>query len=76
MFDFVSIIFDKQIEIELLKIQLFSFKFVDENIINNIYILFNDEKEKNSIFKEKYNNEIINYVPINLRTKISIIYIR
>lgn len=46
MFDFVSVIYYKKVEIDLLKIQLFSFKFVDINIINNIYILFNDSKDK------------------------------
>ena len=56
MFDFVSIIFDNDTEINLLKVQLFSFTFVNLNIINQIYILFNDAQNKNSTFMEKYNN--------------------
>ena len=39
MFDFVSIVYYKKSEMDLLKIQLFSFTLVDANIINNIYIL-------------------------------------
>ena len=38
--DFVTIVFDNQKEIDLLKIQLISFTYVDPNIINNIYVLF------------------------------------
>ena len=75
MFDFVSIIFYNKTEINLLKIQLFSFMFVDINIINNIYILFNDSKDKNEQFKTEYLNCIQNYVPSHLIDKIKIIYI-
>ena len=75
MFDFVSIIFYNKTEINLLKIQLFSFMFVDINIINNIYILFNDSKDKNEQFKTEYLTCIKNYVPSHLIDKIKIIYI-
>jgi hypothetical protein len=75
MFDFVSIIFYNKTEINLLKIQLFSFIFVDTNIINNIYILFNDSKDKNKQFETEYLTCIKNYVPIHLIEKVKIIYI-
>jgi len=75
MFDFVSIIYYNKAEIDLLKIQLFSFKFVDINIINNIYILFNDSKDKNQQFETEYLNSIEKFVPIHLIKKIKIIYI-
>ena len=75
MFDFVSIIFYNKTEINLLKIQLFSFTFVDINIINNIYILFNDSKDKNEQFEREYLTCIKNYVPTHLIDKIKIIYI-
>jgi hypothetical protein len=75
MFDFVSIIYYNKVEIDLLKIQLFSFKFVDKNIINNIFILFNDSKDKNELFSTEYLNNITNFVPIHLIEKVKIIYI-
>jgi hypothetical protein len=75
MFDFVSIIFYNETEINLLKIQLFSFMFIDSNIINNIYILFNDSKDKNELFEKKYLTSIKKYVPMYLIEKIKIIYI-
>jgi hypothetical protein len=75
MFDFVSIIFYNKREMNLLKIQLFSFMFVDINIINNIYILFNDTKNKNEQFNEEYLTSIKKYVPTHLINKIKIIYI-
>jgi hypothetical protein len=49
--------------------------FVDVNIINNIYILFNDSKDKNEQFKTEYLTCIKNYVPSHLIDKIKIIYI-
>jgi hypothetical protein len=76
MFDFVSIIYYNTVEINLLKIQLFSFKFIDENIINNIFILFNDKKNENSIlFMKNFNAEIIHFCPDHLKKKVSVIFI-
>ena len=75
MFDFVCIIYYNKVEIELLKIQLFSFKFVDTNIINNIFILFNDAEDKNKLFETEYINCIQTFVPNHLLKKIKIIYI-
>lgn len=75
MIDFVSIIYHNKEEINLLKLQLFSFKFVDIDIINNIYILFNDSKDNNKLFENEYDTNIIQYVPEHLITKIKIIFI-
>lgn len=75
MFDFVSIIYYNTVEINLLEIQLFSFKFVDENIVNNIFVLFNDLESKKALFMEKFNNEIIHFCPDHLRKKINVIFI-
>ena len=73
--DFVSILYDNKIEYDLLKLQLYSFRFVDESIINNIYLLFNDEADKNKKFEEEYLSSIEGFVPIHLKSKIEIIYI-
>lgn len=75
MFDFVSLVYNNKKEIEFLKLQLLSFKFVDINIINNIYILFNDDKENSEFFNEEYKNNIEMYVPPYLLPKITIINI-
>jgi hypothetical protein len=75
IFDFVSIFFYNKKEIDLLKIQLFSFKFIDVKIINNIYILFNDSKDKNKQFEEEYLTCIKQYVPSHLINKVKIIYV-
>jgi hypothetical protein len=75
MFDFVSIVYNNKIEIDLLKIQLYSFKFIDINIINNIYILFNDSKDKNKLFETEYNNSIEQFIPLYLKEKVKIIFI-
>lgn len=75
MFDFVSIVFDNDIEISQIFLQIHSFKFVDINIINNIYILFNDKEEKNIKFKETFNKNIVKFCPVNLIDKLKIIFI-
>ena len=48
--DFVTIFFDDKIEINLLKLQALSFKYVDETLVNNIYLIHNDVTRYN--FKE------------------------
>jgi hypothetical protein len=52
--DFITIIYNDEREINLLKLQASSFSFVDTNIINNIIIIFNDNKNLNEGFKEKF----------------------
>lgn len=69
--DFVTIVFDNQKEIDLLKIQLISFTYVDPNIINNIYVLFNDAKEK----VENYIPQILNQCPADIIKNLKILYV-
>ena len=73
--DFVTITYNNETEINLLKLQAYSFKFVDINIINSILIIFNDNKNENEIFKEKFYNEIIQYYPNELIEKIKLLYL-
>jgi hypothetical protein len=73
MFDFVSIVFNDKTEIELLKLQLYSFQFVDETIVNNIFILFNDNPELNKSFQEKFETEILCFVPLYFQKKTKVI---
>jgi hypothetical protein len=75
MFDFISIVFDNETELNSLKIQLYSFKFVDNDIVNNIYILFNESKKKNDIFLNKFNDEIKSFCPDSLKKKLKIIFV-
>ena len=42
--DFVTITYNNDLENELLKLQAHSFKFVREPFIQQIIVLFNDEK--------------------------------
>jgi hypothetical protein len=73
--DFVTIIYNDEREIDLLKLQASSFSFVDTNIINNIIIIFNDNKNLNEGFKEKFYNEIIHYYPNTLIEKIKLLFL-
>jgi hypothetical protein len=65
--DFVTVIFNDQLELNLLKLQAYSFKFVDIQIINKIWIICNDLKKINF-------EDIIQYYPYNYREKVNIIY--
>lgn len=40
--DIVTILYNDKIEIELIKLQAYSLKFVDRDIINKVYIIWND----------------------------------
>lgn len=73
--DFVTIIYNDEIEINLLKLQAYSFSFVDINIINDIIIIFNDKKSLNENFKEKFYNEIIQFYPNELLEKIKLLFL-
>lgn len=75
MFDFVSVVFNDKIEIELLKLQLYSFQFVDESILNNIFVLFNDKPELNTYFREKFETELLPLVPLHFQNKTKIIFV-
>jgi hypothetical protein len=73
--DFVTVTYNDEREINLLKLQASSFSFVDMNIINNIIIIFNDNKNLNEGFKEKFYNEIIHYYPNTLIEKIKLLFL-
>ena len=75
MIDFICILFNNSIEIELFKIQAYSFLLVDQNIINNIYVLFNDHITYKENFKKEFNNDIINFYPKYLKPKIRVIFL-
>lgn len=75
MIDFVTIIFNNNKEIILQKIQVYSFYLVDQNIINNIYIIFNDNLNLFENFKKNFFLEIINYYPNYLHNKIILLNI-
>lgn len=66
-FDFVTVVYNCQIELNLLKLQAWSFSFVDKELINNIYILYNDKGRKNL-------NSLVRWYPEALRDRIKVIY--
>ena len=65
--DFLTLVFDNNIEINLLKLQAYSFSFVDFNLINNIIIFYNDSG-LNII------DDLKDYYPSQLKEKVHIIY--
>lgn len=71
--DFVIIVFNNNLEIDLLKIQAYSYSLVDESFINNIYIVFNDNMELADNFKNKFNTDILDCFPLNIRNKVKLI---
>ena len=73
MLDFVTIIFSEPCEINLLKIQAYSFKLVDKEIINNIYIIFNEPSQYFHLFNSIFNNIILKFYPANIRSKIKLL---
>jgi len=70
--DFVTITYNNETEINLLKLQAYSFSFVDSNIVNNILIIFNDNKSLNETFKDTFYNEIICCYPKELIEKVKL----
>lgn len=65
--DFVTICYNDKLELDLLKLQAISFKFVDKKFVNNIYILYNDNNYINF-------NLIRNFYPSYFQDKVKIIY--
>lgn len=65
--DFVTLTFNNKIELELLKLQAISFKYLDFNLINKIIIIYNDEGIGEIDFIKKY-------YPENVQSKVIIIY--
>jgi hypothetical protein len=65
--DFVTIIYNNKIELNLMKLQAISMKYVDQKIINNIYIIYNDIGAYNI-------DDILPFYPENLRSKVKVVY--
>lgn len=72
MLDFVTITFSDECEINLLRLQAHSFKFVNTNIINNIYIVFNEDFRYFHLFKNIF-NDIKTYYPKEIQHKIKLL---
>ena len=73
MLDFVTITFSDTCEMNLLKIQAHSFKLVNKDIINNIYIIFNEPSKFFHLFNITFNNMILQFYPDNIRDKIKLL---
>jgi hypothetical protein len=67
--DFVTIIYNNKTELNLMKLQAISMKYVDIKLINNIYIVYNDTGYYNI-------NDVLPFYPENLRSKVNIVYNR
>ena len=65
--DFVTIIYNNKTELNLMKLQAISMKYVDQKIINNIYIIYNDIGAYNI-------DDILPFYPENLRSKVKVVY--
>jgi hypothetical protein len=65
--DFVTITYNDSLENNLLKLQAMSMIYVDANLINNIYIVYNDNEEFDL-------NDTIKYYPENIRHKIKLFH--
>lgn len=74
--DFVTVTYNNETEINLLKLQAFSFSFVDTNIVNDILVVFNDNKCFNESFIEKFYNEITSCYPSELKKKVKLLFLK
>ena len=72
MIDFVTIVYDNENELNLLKIQAHSFEFISKEMINKIVIVYNDKKKKKETFIKYFNKNIKKYYPNYLQNKIKI----
>ena len=64
--DFVTITFNNKIEMDLLKLQAHSMKYVDTQFINQIIIIYNDTGSYNF-------TDVIKYYPKKLQNKVKIV---
>jgi hypothetical protein len=76
MLDFVTITFRDTCEMNLLKIQAYSFKLVDKDIINNIYIIFNEPYQYFNVFNSMFNNNILPFYPHDIHHKIKLLSLK
>lgn len=65
--DFVTIIYNNKTELNLIKLQAISMKYVYQKLINNIYIIYNDIGDYNI-------DDILLFYPENLRSKVKVVY--
>ena len=65
--DFVTICFNHELELNLMKLQALSFKYVEPKMISNIIIFYNDMGVNKLEF-------IKQYYPVILQSKVTIIY--
>jgi hypothetical protein len=72
--DFVTIIFNHEIEIHLLKLQAFSFQFVEPHLISNILVFFNDDMNLKDNFLIQF-EDIIKYYPENIKNKVKVLFL-
>ena len=66
--DFLTLVYNNNSEIQLLKLQALSFKFVQESLVNNIIIFYNDNGRLN------VEKSLIKSYPLKFRNKVKIIY--
>jgi hypothetical protein len=74
--DFITITFNNNIDLDLLKIQALSFKYVDIELINKIIIIFNDDNELIGKFNNIFYNEVKQLYPIKYQKLIKVIYLK
>ena len=65
MIDFVTLVFNHSIEIELLKLQAISFQYCESELVGKIFIFYNDTGNNNIEFLK-------DYYPKNLFSKVNI----
>jgi len=70
--DIVTIIFDDEMDLNLLRLQALSFQLVNPDIIGNIFIVYNDSKFTD--FKQNIIPVLQNDYPIEFRSKLQFIW--
>ena len=65
--DFATIVYNNNRELNLLKLQAHSFKFVDKNLINKIFIFYQDSGKRDM-------KDVIAYYPEYLQDKVIVLY--
>jgi len=65
--DFATIVYNSQIELNLLRLQAKSLSFVDKELVNKIFVFYNDKGHKNL-------SGLLRWYPAYLRDRVKIIY--
>jgi hypothetical protein len=73
--DFVTIVFNDPVEIQLLKMQAFSFQFVEPSLIHRILVVFNEPEEMNQEFNSIFQN-LLYYYPPHMRYKVHLVLLK